>query len=58
VRNVEYFDWAATAGSFLTLGSWATAGLALGLFGERYGPHLGPAPAAGRRSATAQEVVA
>jgi hypothetical protein len=36
---VEYFDWAATAVPLLVLGAWATAGLVLGLLGERFGPH-------------------
>jgi hypothetical protein len=57
VRNVTYFDWAGTLGSFVVLGAWAVAGLALGLLGERYGhrargvaaaPVLGiPTPASG-----------
>jgi uncharacterized phage infection (PIP) family protein YhgE len=38
VRNVHYFDWAATLDSFIVLAAWAIGGLALGLLGERYGP--------------------
>jgi hypothetical protein len=40
LRNVQYFDWAATLVPFLVLGSWAVGGLALGLLGERFGPHV------------------
>jgi hypothetical protein len=40
LRNVQYFDWAATLVPFLVLGAWAGGGLALGLLGERYGPHV------------------
>jgi hypothetical protein len=40
VRNVQYFDWAATLAPLLVLGAWACAGLVLGLLGERYGPHV------------------
>jgi hypothetical protein len=40
VRNVEYFDWAATLGPLLVLGAWAAGGLAFGLAGERFGPHV------------------
>lgn len=40
VRNVQYFDWAATLAPLAVLGSWAAGGLALGLLGERYGPHV------------------
>jgi hypothetical protein len=49
VRNVQYFDWAATLAPLAVLGSWAAGGLALGLLGERFGPHVraaGRAPAA------------
>jgi hypothetical protein len=35
VRNVEYFDWAATAAPLLTLAAWAVGGFAIGLLGER-----------------------
>ena len=35
VRNVQYFDWAATLAPLLVLGAWAAGGLALGLLGER-----------------------
>jgi hypothetical protein len=38
VRNVAYFDWAATLAPLLVLGAWAVGGLTLGLLGERYGP--------------------
>jgi hypothetical protein len=38
VRNVEYFDWAATLAPLLVLGAWAIGGLTAGLLGERYGP--------------------
>jgi hypothetical protein len=40
IRNVEYFDWAATLAPLLVLGCWALGGLTLGLLGERYGPHV------------------
>jgi len=40
VRNVQYFDWAATLAPILVLAAWAFGGLALGLLGERYGPHV------------------
>jgi hypothetical protein len=40
VRNVEYFDWAATLGPLLILAAWAAGGLMLGLLGEQYGPHI------------------
>lgn len=40
VRNVQYFDWAATLVPLMVLGAWAVGGLALGLLGERYGPHV------------------
>jgi hypothetical protein len=40
VRNVEYFHWAATVAPLLVLGAWAAGGLAFGLLGERYGPHV------------------
>jgi hypothetical protein len=47
VRNVEYFDWAATLAPLLVLGAWAVGGLAVGLLGERFGPQ----PVVRRRSA-------
>jgi hypothetical protein len=40
VRNVQYFDWAATFVPLIVLGAWAAGGLALGLLGERFGPHV------------------
>jgi hypothetical protein len=40
VRNVEYFHWAATLVPLLVLGAWAAGGLAVGLLGELYGPHV------------------
>ncbi len=40
VRNVQYFDWAATLTPILVLTAWALGGLGLGLLGERYGPHV------------------
>jgi hypothetical protein len=40
VRNVQYFDWAATLTPLTVLGAWAAGGLALGLVGERLGPHV------------------
>jgi hypothetical protein len=40
VRNVQYFDWAATLAPLVVLGAWAAGGLALGLLGERFGPHV------------------
>lgn len=50
IRNVVYFDGAATRGPLLVLGAWAVAGLGFGLLGERLGPHVRgmrrPAPAA------------
>jgi hypothetical protein len=41
VRNVQYFDWAATLTPLLVLGAWAAGGLLFGLLGERFGPHAG-----------------
>jgi hypothetical protein len=49
VRNVEYFDWAATLVPFLVLGGWAAGGLTLGLLGELYGPHVRAGAPARRR---------
>jgi hypothetical protein len=40
VRNVEYFDWAATLAPIATLAVWAVGGLAVGLLGDVYGPHV------------------
>jgi hypothetical protein len=40
VRNIEYFDWAATLVPLLVLCAWATGGVVLGLLGERFGPHV------------------
>lgn len=40
VRNVQYFDGAATLAPLAVLGAWAAGGLALGLLGERLGPHV------------------
>jgi hypothetical protein len=37
VRNVRYFDWAATLEPLVVLGAWALGGLLLGLLGERIG---------------------
>jgi hypothetical protein len=48
IRNVQYFDWAATAAPLLVLGAWACGGIVLGLLGERFGPHV-----RGRRLAVA-----
>lgn len=45
IRNVEYFDWSATPGPVVVLGVWAVGGLAFGLLGELYGPHVRKAPA-------------
>jgi hypothetical protein len=50
VRNVQYFDWAATLAPLVVLGAWAAGGVALGLLGERLGPHV---RAAARASAAA-----
>jgi len=50
LRNVQYFDWAATLEPLVVLGAWAAGGLALGLLGERFGPHV---RAAARASAPA-----
>jgi hypothetical protein len=50
VRNVQYFDWAATLAPLTVLCTWAVGGLALGLLGERLGPHV---RAAARASAAA-----
>jgi hypothetical protein len=53
VRNVVYFDWAATLAPFVVLGAWAVAGLAFGLLGERFGPvarAAGPARILGVRT--------
>jgi hypothetical protein len=40
VRNVQYFDWAATLVPLLVLSAWAFGGLTFGLLGERFGPHV------------------
>lgn len=40
VRNVEYFDSAGTLAPIATLAGWALGGLALGLLGDIYGPHV------------------
>ena len=40
VRNVVYFDWTGTVAPLLVLGAWAAGGLAFGLLGERFGPHV------------------
>jgi hypothetical protein len=40
VRNVEYFDWAATLAPIAVLAVWAAGGVAFGLLGERFGPHV------------------
>jgi hypothetical protein len=45
VRNVQYFDWNATAWPLLLLAAWAVGGLVLGLLGERLGPHVRTSPA-------------
>jgi hypothetical protein len=45
VRNVQYFDWAGTLAPLLTLAAWSAGGLALGLLGERFGPHVRKASA-------------
>ena len=50
MRNVQYFDWNATAWPLLVLAAWAVAGLMLGLLGERLGPHVRILPPARRRS--------
>jgi hypothetical protein len=50
VRNVEYFHWAATLAPLLVLGAWAVGGLAFGLLGELYGPHVRKAPARDARA--------
>ncbi len=55
VRNVQYFDWAATLTPLSVLGAWAAGGLALGLLGERLGPHV---RAAARASAAVPGVPA
>ena len=40
VRNAQYFDWASTLAPVLVLSAWAAGGLAFGLAGERFGPHV------------------
>jgi hypothetical protein len=55
LRNVQYFDWAATLAPLTVLGAWAAGGLTLGLLGERFGPHV---RAAARASAAAPGVPA
>lgn len=40
VRNAQYFDWASTLVPVLVLSAWAAGGLAFGLLGERFGPHV------------------
>ena len=42
---MEYFGWAAAPVPLLVLGAWAVGGLAVGLLGERYGPHVRAAAA-------------
>jgi hypothetical protein len=44
IRNVQYFDWAATLAPLSVLAAWAFGGLVLGLLGERYGPHVRARP--------------
>jgi hypothetical protein len=46
VRNVAYFDWAATRAPLLVLAAWAAGGFVLGLLGERFGPSSAAASAA------------
>ncbi len=58
VRNIEYFDWAATLAPLAVLGAWAIGGFALGLLGERYGPHVRRARASRRMSSSVREVAA
>jgi hypothetical protein len=55
VRNVAYFDWAATAAPLVVLGAWAAGGVALGLLGERVRPLVRAAArdSAARRGAPA-----
>jgi hypothetical protein len=48
VRNVRYFDWAATLGPLTVLGVWALGGVALGLLGEVAGRRARAMPAARR----------
>lgn len=48
VRNVGYFDWAATLEPLVVLGAWALGGLVLGLLAERTGSAVRGRPA-GRR---------
>jgi hypothetical protein len=48
VRNVRYFDWAATLEPLVVLGAWALGGLAVGLLAERLGPVGRRRPAARR----------
>jgi hypothetical protein len=52
VRNVAYFDWAATLEPLLVLGAWALGGLVLGLLAERTGTAARSMPAARRRDVT------
>jgi hypothetical protein len=48
VRNVRYFDWAATVEPLVVLGGWALGGLVLGLLAERTGRAGRDLPAARR----------
>ena len=40
VRNVQYFDWAATLAPMLVLTAWAAGGVLFGLVGERFTPDM------------------
>jgi hypothetical protein len=48
VRNVRYFDWAATLEPLVVLGAWALGGLVVGLLAERIGPAARRRPPARR----------
>ena len=58
IRNVEYFDWAATFAPLAALAAWAVAGVLLGLLGDSYGPHVRRARATPRASSAVGEAAA
>ena len=58
VRNVGYFDWAATLEPLVVLGAWALGGLLLGLLAERLGSAGRGVPAARRLDVTARAAAA
>jgi hypothetical protein len=56
--RTPYFDWAETLAPVATLARWARGGLALGLLGDAYGPHVRRARPTRGMSTTPQEAAA